>query len=330
MSKLTLSLGISYYDHVADLIGGRVRPEGIDLQCLVFPVEEIFFRFVLHREWDVSELSLGKYSSLISHGDNSLVAIPVFPSRIFRHSSIYVRSGGPIKGPQDLANARVGIPEWAQTATIYCRGLLQHQYGIDLSGIRWFQAGVNEAGRAEKVNLSLPPDIRLTPVPDGTLNDMLLTGVIDAAITAHPPHAFAPGDDSPIKRLLSDSMGLESAYYRETGIFPIMHVIAIQRAVFERHPWVAGNLLTAFEEAKRRSLERALEITASRFPIPWAYEAVSRAREVFGENYWPYGLDSNRKTLDSFLQFAFEQGVCRKRLTPDDLFPPQVAHTYKI
>jgi 4,5-dihydroxyphthalate decarboxylase len=329
MPSLPLTLAISEYDHVRDLVSGRVKPEGIDLTALVLSIEEIFYRFTVYREWDVSEMAMGKYVSLRSQGDKSLTAIPVFPSRMFRHSSIYVRSDGPVKTPADLKGRRVGVPEWAQTAAIYSRGLLVHQYGLALADVAWVQAGVNEPGRTEKVALKLPAGVAVERPAEKSLNGMLLAGELDAVMTAHAPAAFEAGDPR-IKRLFAEFMPVELAYWRETGIFPIMHCIAIQTRVLEAHPWVAMNLLTAFETAKRRSVARAFEATASRFPIPWSHERANMAAPLFGNDYWPYGIEPNRVTLEAFLTYAHEQGVCHRLLTPEELFPPEVASGFKV
>jgi len=329
MPPLPLTLAISEYDHTRDLVSGRVKPEGIELRALVLPIEEIFYRFTLYREWDVSEMAMGKYVSLRSQGDTSLTAIPVFPSRMFRHSSIYVRSDGPVKAPADLKGRRVGLPEWAQTAAIYTRGLLVHQYGLALADVAWVQAGLNEPGRTEKVALQLPAGVAVERPAEKTLNQMLLAGELDAVMTAHAPAAFE-ARDTRVKRLFADYMPVELAYWRETGIFPIMHCIAIQTRALEAHPWVAMNLLTAFEIAKRRSVARAFEGTASRFPIPWALERASLSAPLFGTEYWPYGVEPNRVTLEAFLRYAHEQGVCHRLLTPDELFPPEVASAFKV
>jgi 4,5-dihydroxyphthalate decarboxylase len=274
-------------------------------------------------------MAMGKYVSLRSQGDTSLTAIPVFPSRMFRHSSIYVRSDGPVKAPADLKGRRVGVPEWAQTAAIYTRGLLVHQYGLVLADIAWVQAGVNEPGRTEKVALKLPAGVTIERSAEKSLNGMLLAGELDAVMTAHAPAAFQAGDPR-VKRLFADFMPVELAYWRETGIFPIMHCIAIQTRVLEAHPWIAMNLLTAFEAAKRRSVARAFEATASRFPIPWSHERASLAAPLFGNEYWPYGIEPNRVTLEAFLTYAHEQGVCHRLLAPEELFPPAVASAFKV
>jgi 4,5-dihydroxyphthalate decarboxylase len=329
MPPLPLTLAISEYDHVRDLVSGRVKPEGIDLTALVLPIEEIFYRFTVYREWDVSEMAMGKYVSLRSQGDTSLTAIPVFPSRVFRHSSIYVRSDGPVKAPADLRGRRVGLPEWAQTAAIYSRGAIAHHYGLALADIQWVQAGVNEAGRTEKVALKLPAGVTIERPKDKTLNGMLLAGEVDAVLSAHAPAAFEAGDPR-VKRLIEEFLPVERDYWRTTGIFPIMHCVALKTSVLEAHPWIAMNLLTAFEEAKRRSVARAFEATASRFPIPWTFERAREAAPLFGGDYWPYGIEANRVTLEAFLTYAHEQGVCHRLLTPEEIFPKEVASAFKV
>ena len=329
MARLPLSLALNQYDHTADLISGRVQVQGVELTCLTLQVEEIFFRTFVYRDFDVSEVSMAKYCSMISQGDNSLVGIPVFPSRVPRHSSIYVRRDGPVRQPADLAGRKVGLPEWAQTAAVYSRGLLAHHYGIDLASIEWIQAGVDQPGRIEKVQLNLPPGVKVTPRPDKSLNEMLLSGDIDAVFTAHALPSFEQGHPN-IRRLFEDFLDVEMRYVKETRIFPIMHTVAIRRELVERHPWLPMNLFKAFEEAKNRSLARAQSITATSYPIPWCYEHARRAKATFGEDFWPYGIDANRTTLNAFLQYAHEQGVCHRRLAPEDLFAPQVQERFGI
>lgn len=329
MSRVPLTLAISHYDHVSDLVAGRINIEGIDLTPLVLQTEEIFFRTFTYRDFDISEVSLAKYSSLISQGDPSFIAIPVFPSRVPRHSSIYVRRDGPVREPADLAGRRVGIPEWAQTASVYSRGLLVHQYGLDLASIDWVQAGVDQPGRREKVNLKLPPGIKVTPVADKSLSDMLVAGEIDAVLTAHPPHCFEQRHPN-IRRLFEDYLDVETRYVRETGIFPIMHTVAIRKELVDRNPWIAMNIFKAFEEAKNRSVARMLFIGIAGVPIPWGYAHAQRAQELFGDDIWPYGIEPNRTTLDAFLQYAFEQGVCHRRLKPEELFAPQVQRSVRV
>jgi 4,5-dihydroxyphthalate decarboxylase len=326
MDKVALTLAIGDYEHTRDLATGRVPVQGATLNVLTLPPEEAFFRFTHFREWEVSEMSMGKYVSLRSQDDEGITAIPVFPSRVFRQSMIYVREGGGIERPEQLKGARVGVPEWAQTAVIYARGYLAHQVGVALDSVDWVQAGVNEAGRAEKVKLKLPGGVRLRSQPERSLNDMLLAGEVDAVLSARPPRDLGKG----LRRLFSDYEAAEEAYFRQTGVFPIMHVIVIKTDVLARHPWLAMNLYKAFDEAKRRSIERLSDITASHAPFAWLAPYAERMKALFGEDFWPYGLEENRKTLQAFVDFAFEQGVCHRRLQLEELFPLQVLTSFKV
>lgn len=329
MAKIPLSLAIGDYDHARDLLDGTVPVAGVDLTVLRLPVEEMFYRFIVQGEFDVSEVSFAKVAAFAAHDDRRFVPLPVFTSRVFRHSSIYVRSDGAITRPDQLAGKRVGVPEWAQTAAVYSRGLLAHEYGVDLASIHWHQAGVNQAGRREKVALELPPGFRLTVVAERTLSDMLLAGDLDAVLSARPPTPISDGDPR-LRRLFPDYRPVELAYARKTGIFPIMHVVALRHEVYERDRWLAMNLYKAFDEARRHSLARAADMAASYFPLPWIPDELRLARELFAGDPWPYGIEANRRSLDAFLQYAFEQGVCRRPLTVEEVFPPEVRATFKI
>ena len=313
--NLRLSAALGPYDHVRGL-----RPQGIDLFLLELPIEEIFFRFTKFREWDCSEMSFGKVISLMAEERPEIIALPVFVSRVFRHSAIYV-SNPKIRTPKDLEGKRVGIPEWAQTAGIYVRGLLQHEYGVDLASIDWRQAGVREPGRVEKIQLRLPPGVRVQAMPEHTLAGMLAAGELDAAISARDPGG---------KRLFSNSRELEADYYRKTGIFPIMHVVVLRREAYERDRWIAMNLFKAFEEAKQRSLARVADIGASQVPVAWVADHARQWQALAGDDFWPYGLEANRRTLDAFLQYGHEQGVCKRRLKVEELFAPETLERAKI
>jgi 4,5-dihydroxyphthalate decarboxylase len=321
MTRLTLSIAIGDYDQVRDVTSGRVAVEGVDLHVLNLPVEEVFARFSGYREWDISEFSFGKYVSLVASGDDSLVAIPVFPSRVFRHSSIYVRGDARFESIEELAGARIGVPEWAQTASIYSRGMLHHLYGVPLSGVRWTQAGVNSAGRREKVRVNPPDGVVVEHVSNRSLNEMLLSGDLDAILSARPPDAFMAGGGE-IRRLIADYPRAERLYYEETGVFPIMHVVVIRAQVFDRHPWVARNLFDALDRAKDASVARMSDATASWIPLPWTPARVAASEEMFGSDPWPYGVEPNRVTIETFLTYAYEQGVCERLLTPEELFVP--------
>jgi len=329
VAMLQLTMAVNDYDHVRDLITGIIRPEGIILTPLTLQVEEIFFRFTHNLEWDVSEMSFAKYVSLTAAGNAPMLAIPVFPSRVFRHSAIYVRGDGGITTPQQLTGKTIGIPEWAQTAGVYVRGFLNDYYGVDLKSIRWVQAGVNQSGRVEKVKLNLPDGVRYESRKDTSLNEMLMSGQIDAAITARPPAAFHAGNTR-IKRLFPDPRSEERKFFLDTGIFPIMHVVAIRRDVFNANRWTAMNLLKAFDEAKRRSVERLADVTASRIPLPWAAAMVEELAADFGTDMWPYGIEANLPTLEAFCRYAHEQGVAERRLEINELFPTEVQASVRV
>lgn len=331
MTTVDLTLAMVYYEHAADLTSGRVTVPGARLRWLDLPIEEIFHRFIRFREWEISEMSMGKYVALVSQGDDSLVGLPVFPSRVFRHSAFYVRAGE-MSGPEDLRGKRLGIPEWAQTATVYMRALLTHEWKIPLTGVRWYQAGVDQPGRREHVGLSLPPGVELTRVPDRSLNDMLLSGDVDAVLSAHPPEAFERGDPR-VTRLFAEPRAAEEEYARRTGIVPIMHLVVLRRDVADAHPWLARNLMTAFEEARSRSVARLARGPAgpgSRVPLLWTDDALELTRAVFRGEPWPYGVEANRTTLEAFTRWSHEQGVTHREVGVDELFPESLRSGYRI
>jgi len=315
-NRLALTLALSPYDHTRDL-----APRGIELNVLELPIEEIFYRFTRFREFEASEMSSAKTVSLLALEQPDIIALPVFVSRVFRHSAIYVGKGSGIRRPKDLEGRRVGIPEWSQTAGIYARGLLAHEYGVDLAAIDWRQAGVREPGRIEKVELKLPKGVRVTAVPEKSLTEMIKTGELDAVISARE----VPGE-----RLFADYRAAELDYFRKTRIFPIMHMIVMRRGVYEQDRWIAMNLFQAFQEAKQRSVARLREIGISHVPLPWLSDTTRAWQEAIGEDFWPYGVEPNRPTLEAFLQYAFEQGVCRRKLAAEELFAPETLASYKI
>jgi 4,5-dihydroxyphthalate decarboxylase len=322
-ANVHLTMAMSEYEHARDLTSGLIRPRGITLTSLMLPIEEMAFRYFKNFEFDVCETSFAKFITLTGSGNSPIVGIPVFPARLFRCSAIYVRKDSGITGPQDFEGRAVGIPEWAQTAGVYVRGMLAEYYGVALEKVNWFQASVNEPGRVEKVSFHLPPQFHYVPRPDKCISDMLASGEIDAAITARPPRSFIQGNPD-IVRLFPDFRGEEIAYHQATGIFPIMHVMSMRRAVFEAYPWVASNLLTAFEQAKDAAVERMLEITTSRLPLPWGAAYAAEMAEKMGGDLWPYGVDANRHTLNAFCRFAYAQHLTASPLTPEDLFPREV------
>ncbi|MCU1673283.1 MAG: putative 4,5-dihydroxyphthalate decarboxylase [Frankiales bacterium] len=326
MRRLTVTAALAGYDHVRDLATGDVSPQGADLLVLSYPIEEMFERFLRLREWHISEMSLAKYCALRSQGDTSMVGLPVFPLRAFRHSAMYVRGDSPLSNPSQLAGRTVGVPEWAQTAGVYVRGLLTHEYGVAVHDVTWVQAGVNQPGRLEKVRVALPAGVRCSSMPESSLNDLLLAGAIDAVFAAHPPDGTGDGS---IRPLLADRRAEEAAYWSRTGIFPIMHLVVVRDDVVADHPWLPLSLYRAFDEAKRRSAARMLDTVVPRFPSPWVADA---ARDVVAEHGdpWPYGIHPNRPTLEAFLSYSWEQGLLATPLTPDDLFPADTADGYRV
>ena len=321
MNELDITIALHDYDHTRDLVSGVVPTPGIRLRPITLRPPEINGRFSQYREWQVSEFGLGKYIAQRADGDDSITAIPVFPARAFRQSCIYVRTDSDLHEPERLAGRRVGIPEWAQTAVVYARGFLVHQHGIDLAGIDWQQAGVSEPGRVEKVRITLPDGVSVTARPETTLERLLADGDVDAIITAQEPDAFIAREPW-IRRLFADPRAAEEAYFDATGVFPIMHTIAIRRDAYDANPWIAIELMKAFELAKRRSYARLLDGMGWRFPLPWVTDDAERAIRRFGPDPYPYGLEANRVTLDALLAFTYEQGVASRRLTAEDLFAP--------
>jgi 4,5-dihydroxyphthalate decarboxylase len=323
METVRLTAALQDYDHVRDLMSGMVRAQGITILPLHFRPYEMFFRFMKFQEWELSELSFGYYCSMVADGDDRAIAIPVFPSRVFRHSSVYVRADGPVKTPQDLAGKRIGIAEWGMTAVIYVRGWMTDKVGIPLSAVQWVQGGVNEAGRTEKVMPALPDGVKLTIETTRSLSEMLLAGDIDAIFCAAPPAPFIKRDKR-IVRLFPQLRPVEEAYFKETGIYPIMHVVVIRKDVYQRDRWIARSLCDGFEEAKKRSVERLLNF-GSHIPLPWCYEeARNIGASMFpNDDYWPYGVEPNRKTLEAFLDFCHAQGISRRRVAVEELFAPE-------
>ncbi len=321
MGDIHLTMGVNDYDHVRDLFTGVVKPKGIELTSLVMEVEETFKRFLQDQEWDVSEISFAMSCQAIDRGEAPFVLIPVFPSRLFRLSGVYIRSDGSIKSPEDLRGKKIGIPQWAQTATTYARGWLFETIGIPLTEIYWYQLGPNSPGRLDNTAERPPDGISLTNLTDGSLADMLVDGQIDALITADPPRRMLAGDKS-ITRLYPEFETAEREYFSKTGIFPIMHTVALKRSTYEKNPWIARNMFNAFEEAKNNSIRRMCDMNVSQIALPWLFQHVQRISDEFfpDGDYWPYGISRNRRTIEAFLRYCFEQGVTQKHLKPEDIF----------
>jgi len=331
MSKLKLSLGCWNYDRTRALADGRVKADGLALTYLAMPVEETFFRMLRHQEFDVAEMSLSSYTVSLFREKRHFVAIPVFPSRFFRHSCIYVNAGSGIREPQDLIGKRVGTPEYQMTAPVWIRGILQDEYGVPADSVTYFTGGEEEPNRSEKLKLDLPSNIKVRPIgPTDTLAAMLRDGKIDALYTARMPSTYKVGEGGPVRRLFENYMEVEQAYYRKTRIFPIMHTVAIKRSVYEQHPWVAMSLYKAFAKAQRETYEDLYVTAALKTMLPWLTKHVEDARALMGDDFWPYGFEPNRETLATFLRYHHEQGLSRQGLEPEALFAPETLESFRI
>ena len=320
MSDLKLTIATTDYDHFRDFRLGTVRAEGIDHTWLNLGHHECFARFTANREFDVSELSVAKFSAQISRADSDIVGLPVICSRLFRFSSFYVNRKSKIATVQDLKGKTVGSPEWAHSAAVYMRGWMHNEMGVPLNDVHWYQAGANAPGREEKVEIALPQGLTLTRVPDKSLSDMLAAHEIDCAIIARPPTCFLDGHPD-VVRLFPDYVELEEAYYARTRVWPIMHIIAMKKSIVAEHPWAARNLYNAFLESKRRSIERILDPAVSRYPVPWLAAYARRMRDTFGGDLYPYGIEENRSTWEQIALYTFQQGIAHRLMTPDDIFP---------
>lgn len=330
MSQLRMSLGCWNYDRTRALMDGSVQPQGIDLNYLNMPVEETFFRMLRHQEFDAAEMSLSSYTVSLFKPQRQFVAIPVFPSRFFRHSCIYVNANSGIREPRDLIGKRVGNPEYQMTAPVWIRGILSDHYGVPVDSVTYYTGGEEEPGRPEKLKLDLPSNIRVEPIDETkTLSQMLLDGEIDALYTARMPSTFRTGGGR-VRRLFENFVDVERQYFRDTGIFPIMHTVAIRADVYQANRWVAQSLYKAFLEAQRQNYEDLQETAALKTSLPWLTAHVEETRREMGDDFWPYGLDRNRKTLETFLRYHFEQGLSKRLLTPEELFAPESLEFFKI
>ena len=323
MSKLKLTIATTDYDHFRDFRLGVVNAEGIDHTWLNLGHHEVFARFTFNREWEVSELSFAKFCAQVTRPDSDIIGLPVICSRLFRFSSFYVNKNAKIKTVQDLKGKRVGSPEWAHSAAVYMRGWMHNEAGVKLTDVHWYQAGANAPGRIEKVELNLPKGLKLTRVADKSLSEMLASGEIDCAIIARPPTCFLENHPD-VERLYPNYLEMEEEYYARTKVWPIMHIIAVQKRIIDENPWVARNLLNAFNESKRRSLERLLDPAVSRYPLAWLPTYARRMRDMFGGDPFPYGIEENRPTFEQMLLYTWQQGIAHRHAKPEDLFPKGV------
>jgi 4,5-dihydroxyphthalate decarboxylase len=308
------------YDRIRPLLDGIVRPDGIDLRVLVVEPPHHFYRMLHHGEFEASEMSLSWYTRTLFHEPRPFEAIPAFPSRMFRHSAIYVNDDANIRSPSDLRGKRVGCPEYQMTLAVWVKGILQDLYDVPIDSVTYHTGGLEEPGRRE-VPMDLPDGIVVEPIGDDrALSQLLEAGEIDA-LYGPEPSSFRRS--SKVRRLFEDYPSIERRYLQETGIFPIMHTVVIRQDVLAAHPWVARELLTALESAKQIAYEDLFELGAVMHMLPWLPAHAEETREMFGtDDWWPYGVEPNREALDTFLRYSYEQGLCPRRVEVDELFFP--------
>lgn len=326
MANLALSYAGHRSDRVDDLYFGIVKPEAIDLHFVPLPPFQAFNRF-LRGEFDCGEMSFSTFviKTARSRAEGKplpFVAIPVFPSRTFRHGAIYINRASGIQRPEDLAGRQVGVPEYAMTAAVWARGMLQQQHGVDPASIEWVTGGLQAAGR-KPLSAAAPPGISIRNEENATLDELLVTGGIDALIAPQKPPSIRQRRPE-VCRLFHDLASVEQAYFRETGLFPIMHTLVIRRDIHERHPWVAASLYQAFEKAKDNCLARLREEEPVPLSLPWSGSLRESVVDMMGEDFWPYGLQNNRTVIEALCQYTFEQGLAPVTVDPDELFVSSV------
>ncbi len=332
MPNLQLTLACWNYDRTRALMDGSVSPQGIDLTYLdTFPAET-FQRMVKYREFDVSELGFKFYVSSLEMDDPPFIAIPVFPLRLFRHSAIFINTASGISSPKDLSGKSVGEPfAYGHDAAIWARGILSDEYGVPVDSVSYHVGAVDKHSRRDFAPFPLPANIRIEQIgPDRTLDAMLAMGEIQALYSAIVPPAYRSGSAN-VARLFEDFEPIERAYYAKTKIFPIMHLVAIKRDVYRKHPWVAQSLYKAFNEAKSKAYALYAAGDAflhGAFTIPWLTAHLGENRRLMGDDLWPYGIEANRKTIETFLRYHHEQGLSKRLFTPEDLFARETLVEY--
>lgn len=322
MTKLKLTLACGNYDRTRALIEGSVQPEGMDLNYVPLGPGEIFWRMLNNGEFDASEMSLSTYTILRSQGDERFIALPVFPSRVFRHGCIYVNSTAGVQRPQDLRGKRMGVGDYQMTAAVWVRGLLQHEYQVAAEELQWVVAAPVCAG------IDLPAQVRVSPIESGqSLERMLEKGEIDALASVVMPKGLH-AEESAVKRLFSNFREVESDYYRRTQIFPIMHTVVIKRELYEREPWIAISLYKAFVQAKEINYKRLYDSNTLFTSLPWLIDEIESSRRIFGPEIWDYSIEGSRPTLEAFLQYLDEQGLSRRRMKIEELFASNISSEF--
>ncbi len=312
-ARLRLTLACAATDRTRPVLDGRVAVPGVELLCLPGEPEDIFRRALRDRAFEITELSMGSHIVTTARGDSPYVGVPVFLSRAFRHSAIYIRTDRGIRTAADLAGRTIGLPEYQQTAALWVRGILREHYGVDTRSIRW-------RTRGERVAITLPEGFDVKPLGED-LPTALAEGRLDALIAPRPPAGL---DDPavPVARLYPDYRAEEIAWHRASGFFPIMHCLAVRRDVAEAHPWLPVALFRAFAEARRLSLAELQLVNVLRVSLPWIAAAYEEQARVMGGDPWPYGFARNRAEVAAMIRFAVTDGLAAREIPPEALFHP--------
>jgi 4,5-dihydroxyphthalate decarboxylase len=328
MAKLQLSVAVGDYDRVRPLIDGAVAIDGVDPTFMTLVPEEIFFRAFRHAEFDICELSMSSFTVKTAQGDNPYVGVPAFLSRAFRHTSIYVRTDR-VRAPADLKGRKIGVPEYQLTANVWARAILEDDHGVKPADVTWVRGGIETPGRPEKISIDLPKEIKIESAPDGsTISQLLERGDIDGFMAPRPP--FIPGGNPHVGWLFADPTAAAKDYYRRTRIFPIMHMVGVRRTIAERHPWLPAAVLKAFTQAKAVALAKLSDTSATKVTLPFVEEQLKAARALMGEDFWSYGVASNRHVIEAFLRHHHGQGLSPRPLAVEELFHPSTLEAHKV
>ena len=320
MTNVPITIACSNIDRITALRDGRARIEGCEATFFDLEPEEAFFRAFRNQEFDVTELSFSSYILATSRNQSPYIAIPAFISRVFRHSGIYIRTDRGIRTPADLKGRLVGVPEYQMTAPVWMRGMLKDEYGIDPSDLHWRSGGQEEPGRDERTPLELTNGVDLQPIgPGETLVNLFVEGKLDALFTARTPSCFA--NEAPnVGRLFPNYREVEKAYYRKTGLFPIMHLIGVRKSLAERHPWLALNVYKAFVQAKDLALRAIREVGWASASLPWCEAEALDTIKLMGKDYWKYGVAENARDIEAITRYSYEQGMAARKMTAAELF----------
>jgi 4,5-dihydroxyphthalate decarboxylase len=330
MVEVPITIACGNYDRTRALRDGRVKVEGCAVTYLPLYPEEIFFRAFRYQEFDVSELSLSSYIRTVAAGTSAYVGIPAFVSRLFRHSGMYVRANAGIHAPADLRGKRIGVPEYQITAVVWMRGIMQHEYGVLPTEIHWRSGGQEEPGRDERTPLKPIPGLDLKPIgKDQTLVGMLHDGELDALFTARAPSSFLRGE-AHIKRLFPNTREAEQAYYKKTGMFPLMHLVGIRKTLVEKYPWLPSSVYKAFCEAKALAMVDLTDVNALMVTLPWLIPETEATIALMGKDFWAYGIGENMREIMALTQYAYEQGLIDRKLTVEELFHPSMFEISKV